>query len=426
MGKDFLDIALDEIEVEHPTPDPTPNPDPTPDPNPTPDPDPNPEPIPEPEGGKVDELKILGTRFGQTFENEEKFNEWKTGLTAKEQKLVDTETRLSQIEAEKAELENAFNPEGLFKSDKTKAAFKNLFVFDGLLDKMPDKDPVHLYDIITKDYKDAYTKTPIDILAKDLMLENPEIYADAEEAEEAIFTKYGISADSEAVKDESGKVIKSGKDEDGTILISDADKKRMQVDAKNTVTKWDGYKKSIAPPKEIDLPAQVKTKRDAEATRIQKMTQATEPLFTKKIPAGLKEIETAIVLNGKEGEEPVTIPFKYEIGEGYAKSKVVADNLAAIRQSYVQKGSEWTPEIEAQAAQEVTDLMKAIYLYKNLAKYSAAIYETALTNEQDAEFNKRHNVRPLRSDGTVRKPTGDQKANAQTEKQMAEDLGIKI
>jgi hypothetical protein len=362
---------------------------------------------------KFDSKTYFKEKLGLEFENEDQFKEAWSSLNSSKTKLVDTEKKLSEVEALKTEYEKAFKPEGIFKTEKGKKGFQDLVIYDQLLEKMPDKDPNLLLDVISRDYSKAYVDSPVDVLVKDLMMNNPEIYSNADQAKDAVLKKYGITP---------GELDEN----DEPIPISDLDKKRMQVDAKETISKWNGYKSQVVMPKEVNLPEEVANKRASEETRKKTMTEATEPLFTKEIPSNLKEIKTEIILKGEEGEEPETINFDFEIGEGYAKSKAVTETLATVRNSYIQNGAEWTKEIEASVKEDVVQLLKANYLYKNLAQYSAALYEKAKTDEQDREFKRRGNPRPLRSDGTQKSPTKDQKKEQAFYKDAEDVLGFKI
>ena len=375
---------------------------------------------------KFDSKVYFKEKLGLDFENEDKFKEAWSSLTEKEKKLVDTEARLAQIEREKQDLETAFHPEAMFKSDKSKERFNNLIIYDQLSAKMPDKDPELLLDVISKDYSKAYVDKSLDVLTKDLMLDNPEIYSNTDEAEDAILKEYGIG-NQDAEIDESGKIITSGKNEDGDIVISDIDKKRMQVAAKNAISKWNGYKSQVEMPKEINLPADLKAKRDSEDLRKQKMTEATEPLFTKEIPAALKEaIKTQIVLHDEDGKETERMDFSYEVGENFATSKVVTDTLSVVRNSYIQQGIEWTNDVAAKAQKDVVDLLHGVYAYKNLGRIATAAYGKGKFDSEEKNFISKGKPRPLRSEGTQRSATKDQKKEAQFYKDAGDILGFEI
>lgn len=388
------------------TPTPTPDPDPDPDPNPNPTLEPNPSksssnpPPPQPE---VDKLKIIGESFGKEFKTEEEFTAWKDTLNVLPSKISEYEARVAALETEKEALAKSFEPRSLFASDE-------LFVLNGLLKKFPDKNPVVLTEISTKDFSKSYMESPIDVLSLDLMLEHPGIYTSKAQAEEDILERYHIDE----------------RDENDQLIISDKVKRIMQVDAKAAVEKFNGVKKQIEIPPSIDRAAEKAAKELKEQERITKITAATETLFTKTIPSTLKEVEFPMIIKGEDGKEVAEIAFKYDIGDGYAKSKAVQEILASLRNGIIQKDSEWTPEKEAQVGKDTEKLLKALYLFENREKVYAAISTDLLTKYKDEAWMKRHHPRPLRQEGTIPIPNSVDEKNERQRNDQLRKWGIKV
>ena len=155
------------------------------------------------------------------------------------------------------------------------------------------------------------------------------------------------------------------------------------------------------------------------------MTEATETLFTKTIPAQLKAIEVPVSIKGEDGKEATEIAFKYDIPESYAKSKAVQQVIAQVRNATIQNEAEWTPAKEASLNQDVTELLQAMYLKKNLTEMYVAIREDLQTKFKDQAWMKRHNVRQLRTDGTAPAVTDKARQLEQNQRDIAKSMGIK-
>ena len=209
-------------------------------------------------------------------------------------------------------------------------------------------------------------------------------------------------------------------------IIDPQTKRRLQVAAKAAVDKFTAVKGQIELPKSVDRSAELAEKKKNEEDRIQKMTAATETLFTKKIPSNLKEIDFPVVFKDENDKEVTEVAFKYDIGEGYAKSKTVKEILDTVRGSAIREGTEWTEAREAQMEQEVTDLLKANYLFKNRQQVYAAMSEDLQKKFKDEAWVKRHNVRPLKQDGTIQKPDAKQEKLSEQQNAFLKKRGIKV
>lgn len=361
--------------------------------------DPTPvEPTPPPEP-TIDRFQILSESLGREIKSDDDLTTFKSSLTDYEVKLKDYQEKQSAWEKEREELSKAINPMDYFASPE-------LFTLNGLLKKFPDKNPMALTEISIKDFSKTYLESPAEVLALDLMLENPGIYTSKADAMEDVFAKYAI----EDPEDIDSKILR-----------------RMKVDAKEKADKFDGIRKQIEIPKPVDLSAEKAKKSEAENERIRKMTEATEPLFTKAIPDSLKEIDFPVILKGEDGEEVSKIGFKYEIGESFKSSKAVKEVLEAVRRNTIQEGTEWTKEKESQLQSEITDLLKANYLWKNREKVFAAIKEDLFAKFRDEAWMKRHNPRPLKQNGQpATKADPKDLANDEKRAKFLKDHNIKI
>lgn len=385
FDKLFDEIAVKPVDV-------APVPDPTPDPVADPIPDPVPDPV------IPDKYKVLTETLGREFKSDEDIDGYKSSLTSQEKKLAEWETKEAAWTKEKEELAKGVDPMQYFASPE-------LFTLNGLLKKFPDKSPLALTEISTKDFSKSYLESPVDVLALDLMLEHPGIYQSKADAIEDVYAKYNV--------------------EDPDEIDAKA-KRRMQVDAKTATDKFDGIKKQIEIPKTVDLTAEKAARVKASEERVQKMTEATAPLFQKTIPASLNAVEIPVTIKGEDGKEATEIAFKYQIPDGYAKSKAVQAVLEQVRNATIQNEAEWTPAKETRLKEDVTKLLLSNYFYENRTEIYAAMRDDLQAKFKDEAWMKRHNVRPLRQDGPPTKTDPKQARIEQNQAEIAKGLGLKL
>lgn len=346
----------------------------------------------------VDRYKILSETLGREFKADEDIEAFRSSLTGYETQLNEYKTREAQWLSEKEELTKAVNPREWFASDE-------LFVVNALLKKFPDKSPMALTQISATDYTKSYLDNPVEVLALDMMLEHPGIYTDKAAAIEDVLARYNVTDPED---------------------LSEQTKRLMKVDAKTAADKFARLKAEIELPKPVDRSAELSAKQQAETERMNKIKEATDPLFSKTIPASLKAIEIPVTIKGEDGKEATEIAFSYDIPESYAKSKAVQSIIDQVRQSTIRNEAEWTREKEARLKEDVTNLLLANYYWQNRAEIYTAMRTDLQTKFSDEAWMKRHNVRGLRQDG---KPETVDPKQAQYEKNQAEvakRLGIKL
>jgi hypothetical protein len=362
---------------------------------------PTPPPV-TPEPPVVDRLGILKEEFNQDWQNEDEFNVWKNSLTEYPVKFKEYEDRITALQKEKEDLEKSFDPKSLFASDE-------LFMLNGLLKKFPDKNPATLTEISTRDFSKTYLDNPVEVLATELMLEHPGIYSNRSDAEEDVRARYNVEE----------------QDDQGQWLIDAKARRRMQVDAKSAIDKFSGLRNQIEIPKAVDRSAEKAQVQAVEQQRIQKMTEATEKLFTKVIPQDLKAIDFEETIKGDDGKETSESAFRFEIGEGYVKSKAVQDILATVRASHIREASEWTPEKEQQVRESVVELLKANYLLKHSRELYAAMRDDLFAKYKDDAWMQRHRPRPNREDTNVKKTDDKTEKLARQQADFLRARGIK-
>jgi hypothetical protein len=199
----------------------------------------------------------------------------------------------------------------------------------------------------------------------------------------------------------------------------------MQVDAKSAIDKFSGLRNQIEIPKAVDRSAEKAQVQAVEQQRIQKMTEATEKLFTKVIPQDLKAIDFEETIKGDDGKETSESAFRFEIGEGYVKSKAVQDILATVRASHIREASEWTPEKEQQVRESVVELLKANYLLKHSRELYAAMRDDLFAKYKDDAWMQRHRPRPNREDTNVKKTDDKTEKLARQQADFLRARGIK-
>ena len=273
----------------------------------------------------------------------------------------------------------------------------------------PGKNPIAITEMVQLDTARAYIDDPVNVLALSLMLDNPEIYPDKASAMEVIAHNHQLE-----------------QNEDGKWEMSDSQRRAMQTEAKRAIGGFDELKKSIPAPQNIDVTGKRAEKQQAEQARVAKITEASKQFFTKTIPASLKAIDIPVTVKGEDGKEATEIAFSYTIPEGFAKSKAVQDVIEVFRQDRIRNAADWTPEIEAQTLQEVSETLMSMYLFRNRTEIYKAIADDLNVKFKDEAWMKKHNVRGLRTDGTTKAPTADQVAEKQNLQEAARRIGMNI
>jgi len=336
---------------------------------------------------------ILSEVLGRTFETDDDIEQFKTEYTT-------LTTREAELRKQIEELEGGLDESKLYPNEQFRTLAK-------LMMAHPGKNPMAVTEMLALDPGKAYIENPVNVLALSLMLDNPEIYPTKAAAEEVIARKHNL------VRDEDGKW-----EVDDTIL------RDLQTEAKRATTQFDELRKTVPPPAKVDLAATREEKLKAEQQRITTITEASKPLFTKKLPEALKEIDFPVTVKSEDGKETTEIAFSYSIPESFVKSKAVQDAIEVFRADRIRNAAEWTPELEAKTLQETSEYLLGMYMYRNRTNIHKAIVEDTATKMSDEAWLKRHNVRPLRTDGTTHSPTAQQVAEQENLRAAAKRMGI--
>lgn len=362
-----------------------------------------PEPTPEPEKQTppppaVDEYSIVSKYIGREVKSEDDITAWRSELEQTTGKLTEYEQKMAALQAERDSLAEAFDPMSLFASPE-------LYTLNGLLKKFPDKNPAVLTEISTKDFSKIAMDNPVEVLALNKMLEHPGVYTSRADAMEDVLADYNIP------------------DMDD---VDDKTLRRMKVAASETAVKFGQIKAQIEQPKKVDLSADRAAKVQADEARKNKIKEATEPLFNKVIPETLKAIEFPVTLKGDDGNEVTEVAFKFDIGEGYAKSKFVQTLLETVRNAEIQNATEFTPKRAEELKAQIEELAKANYLYANRKQVYAALRDDIVGKVKDAEWMRRHNPKPLRQDGTAHRTDPATLAADRAQNKIIEGFGITV
>ena len=357
------------------------------------------EPTPEPpQPPAVDEYSIVSKYIGREVKSDDDINAWKAELEQTTGKLTDYEKKMAELQAERDALAQSFNPMELF-------ATPELYTLNGLLKKFPDKNPMVLTEISTKDFTKIAMDNPVEVLALNKMLEHPGVYTSRSDAMEDVLADYNLPDMDE---------------------VDDKTLRRMKVAASETAVKFGQIKAQIEQPKTVDLSAERAAKQQAEETRKNKIKEATEQLFTKVIPDSLKAIEFPVTYKDDKGNEVTETAFKFDIGEGYAKSAFVKSLLETVRNAEIQNATEFTPKRAEELKSQIEELAKANYLYANRKQIYAALRDDIVGNVKDATWMQRHNPKPLRQDGTAHRSDPATLEAERKQMKIIEGFGIKV
>lgn len=168
----------------------------------------------------------FNTRFGAEFKSDEDIKSLLDSRdelsTLKEQSAqwTEYEQRVKEYDEKIAELEGRIDPLSHFTS-------KESYIAEQLRRAHPDKDPALLQEVVMKDLKEM---SDIDVLAKRLLLDNPDLEGGLVGAKEVIDDKYGINRDDEDYE------------------MSSVTKNRIKIDANESRKVLEGLKDTIEMP----------------------------------------------------------------------------------------------------------------------------------------------------------------------------------
>ena len=254
--------------------------------------------------------------------------------TLKEQssQWTDYEQRVKEYNEKIAELEGQLDPLSHFTS-------KESYIAEQLRRAHPDKDPSLLQEVVMKDLK---AMPDADILAKRLLLDNPDLEGGLNGAKEVIDDKYGIDRDDEDYE------------------MPSVTKNRMKIDANEARKALDGLKETIDLPTVMTAEEKEQALADAKEAKSKELT----PLSDKFKQFDKWEVDLG---DDKKFEFDVPDEFKSRLGEMFKNYFLDGDM-----------------EVNEETLDTVVQLRNAMFLTEYFPKIYEVIQNEAKTVTQES------------------------------------------
>lgn len=344
---------------------------------------------------EINKYKVASELFGWEADNEETFNQQKTTFFEKASKADEYAQELERVKAEKANLEKTPDWKKYFDREED-------FKFMQLKRQFPDLNANVLQTVI---YSDTSKIAPLDILAKQNLLKDGDIYMNEQEAMEAVYSDFGLVADVPFEEQEKSVQLK------------------VKKAAKQARLEFDTIKQNVKMP-DVQT-AEVLEQKNKEVTERQsRIREAVEPLFSKKIPEAIKKIDFKVKEKNEKNEEVDTELFSFEIGEGYMKSAKVQNFLKHDKDLLIGNAPAWDEKAEKEAMDLYEERLKADYLYHNRALVLQSFKDKVTKELADKYHFEVHNPKPLNDNAAPKKEVTDaEKQAADFKSQMKERYG---
>ncbi len=323
------------------------------------------------------------------FEDEAKFKEKWSSLTAAEQKAAQLEASIETEKANAKKLVDEAETGFLKKYNLNENEIRRLLI----LKEFPDSDTTMLTKIITTDFSKSYKDDPVEVLIAKVRLDDPEIFDNDADAEAEVYRQFGIDPDAVkmengvAMEDDDGKPIYLYKDKDGKLTLPDGRIKAMQKAAKEANKGFDAIRNKIPIPDKTDLIA-AKEKETKEKTennaRLKTQWQPTFKNLADKALTKLKfERKTE---DGKKSE----VYFEFDVDENYRKEAARILNEVDLEQ-FISKGVEYSKENETKLVEAAQEELQAKYISKHFNQILLAREAQLLKEWADKEHEDLHN-----------------------------------
>ena len=300
----------------------------------------------EPEKKTIFEINEFNQTFATEYENEEAL---KSAL-ADAKRIGELQEQIKELESLREEnllLKENLDPMKYFASedDYKVAQFKKQF---------PDKDASVAYKLMTADLS---TMSDRDLIAQNLLLDNPDLDGGLKGALEIVDDKYGI--------------------EDG-VDIDALTKNKMKVEARSSRKNIESVKAQIQLPDKIDpssLAAKQKELLEQKTNKLKEGWSAIGKEAAKSLPD--------LVIKDKDADGNEVEAFRYSMTKDFPQE--VVDNM--INYMALQ-GIEPSKE----TASVLMDTMQKEYLFQHREDIIKAVRDDALAKAEERRLKKQHNT----------------------------------
>ena len=290
----------------------------------------------------------FNTRFESEFKSDDEIKEL-LGVrdeysTLKEQseQWTDYENRVKEYDETIAGLKEELNPLSHF-------ANKESYIAEQLRKAHPDKDPSLLQDVVMKDLKEM---PDMDVLAKKLLIDNPDLEGGLAGAKEVIDDKYGIDRSDEDYE------------------MSSVTKNRIKIDANNDRKSLQGLKDSIELPTVMTDEEKAQALADAKEAK----SKVLSPVADK-----FKQFDKWSVDLGDDKKFEFDVPDEFKSGLGDMIERFFLDG---------------DMEVNEENLNTVVELRNAMFLTQYFPKIYEVIQNEAKTVNQESTDAMLNNEAP--------------------------------
>ncbi len=287
-----------------------------------------------------------------------------------EKAIAEANNKIKQLEIEKQELIDMFDPATIFGSEEEAKYY-------ALKKAHPEYDPTILSKVLGNNISDLGT---VDVIIMEAMLKDGDIYQSKADVIESLEDEYDID-------------LSDGLDAIDNGVI----KRKFLKRAKDAKSTFKALQEEKGKGKELNLLKQKETQREDMAEFARKRKEQWEP-FVEGLSNKLSDVEI-------KGEG---YTFKYELGKDYREK--VNKSKEAILKFYVSKGIELTDSVKESVMREI----EAEYFTANRQAILDAYAEDYHSRKIEKEADKAVNPKRKKTEAVAKK-TGYAKSKSKAE-----------
>lgn len=355
------------------------------------------EPGSEEEKPTFDPKTYFKEKFDIDFEDEAKFKEQYSSLTASQQRAAELETQIEAGKTERQKLTEEYEDTFKKKYNLNDNEVRRLLI----LKEFPDQDVSMLTKIIETDFSKTYKTDPMEVLIAKVRLEDSDIFDNDADAEAEVYRQFGIDPDAVKmengvpVEDEEGNPVYLYKDKDGKLTLPDLKVKAMQKAAKEANKKFEEIRNKIPIPDKTNLTEEKEKLTKEQTDKNTRLTNQWTPTFKNLPDKALGKIK----FERKNAEGKSEVFFEFDVDENFKKeaAKVL---IETDLHNFISKGIEYSKEDEQKFVELATESLQKRYLTKQTVTAMLLARENQLLKEwADKEHEDMHN--PLKGTGRL-------------------------
>jgi len=286
-------------------------------------------------------FEILNERLSTEFKDDEELKD----AFEQAKRTGELEAKLKEYEEKLSTLESDLDPMKYFASEddfKTQM-FKKEF---------PDKDASVAYRLFSTDLSEVSDR---DIIAYNLMLDNPNLEGGLNGALAIVDDKFGLEEDSE---------------------LDSITKNKMMIEANSARSNINTVKSGIKLPEKVDLDSMAQQRRESLETQKTNLSKGWNDIASEAV----KSIDDIVITDTVDGNE--TEAFRFSLAKDFPKEEV---------ETVVQRMVDSGVEINKENTSAMMQILRERAIAKNIDKITRAAREDALSRSEKDRLEKQHN-----------------------------------